>query len=156
MDHFRSTAFFLTVWQTFLTTLVAVLLIVLQDPEAATALLIAANLALMFALTLMACAGRLTDQRIIRSQLWRSVPAQRRPPGEVGLRMARAVLEETWLRFAKGAAAVAIVLCALAYASHDVTPAAWAQAARERGDIQRTTGNLVDATYRTARRLPMN
>jgi hypothetical protein len=36
-------------------------------------------------------------------------------------------LEQTWLKFAKGAAAVAIVLCGLAYASHGPHASATAQ-----------------------------
>ena len=55
--------------------------------------------------------------------------------------MARMVLEDVWLRFAKGAAAVAIVLCALAYGSHDVTQPAWAQGAREHGATHFNTSN---------------
>ncbi len=120
MDSFRDTAFYLMVWQTFLAVLAALLLIALNDIEPATALLIAANLALLFSLVLVIRAGLLDERRIVRSGFWRTVPSRQRPPGEVGLRLARAALEETWLRFAKGAAAVAIVLCTLAYASHGI------------------------------------
>jgi hypothetical protein len=120
MDSFRDTAFYLMVWQTFLAVLAALLLIALNDIEPATALLIAANIALLFSLVLVFRAGRLDERQIVRSGFWRTVPSRQRPPGEVGLRLARAALEETWLRFAKGAAAVAIVLCTLAYASHGI------------------------------------
>ena len=118
MDKFRETAFYLTVWHAFLATLVAVLLIVLNDFEPTTALLIAANLTLVFSLVLVAWAARLTEQRVARGQLWRTLPAKQRPAGEAGLRMARQVLEVTWLRFARAAAAVAIILSGLAYLSH--------------------------------------
>jgi|GEM_PF-1544133 len=123
MDSFRETAFYLTVWHAFLATLASILLIVLNDFEPTTALLIAANLTLVFSLVLIARAGLLTEHRIERGQLWRTVPLQQRPAGDAGLRMARNVLEMTWLRFAKAAAAVAIVLSALAYFSHGTNPA---------------------------------
>ena len=69
MDHYRDTAFYLTLWYAVLATIVAVLLIVLNDVGLANALLIAANLALLFALVLMVWAGRLTDRRIKRGDL---------------------------------------------------------------------------------------
>jgi hypothetical protein len=117
MDRFRETAFYLTVWHAFLAALVSVLLIAINDFEPTTALLVAANLTLIFSLVLVARARRLTEHRIARGQFWRTVPPQDRPAGEAGLRMARNVLEMTWLRFARDAAAVAIVLSALAYLS---------------------------------------
>ena len=73
-DHgrYRATAFYLTVWYAFLATLGAVLLIALNDVEPATAFLIAANLALLFALALMA-RRRPPDQRASRAgQFWRT------------------------------------------------------------------------------------
>src|SRR3954468_16431885 len=127
MDKFRETAFYLTVWHAFLATLVAVLLIVINDFEPTTALLIAANLTLVFSLVLVARARRLTEQRIARGKLWLALPPNRRPAGQAALRMARDVLEVTWLRFARGAAAVAIILSVLAYLSHDTSQADAAQ-----------------------------
>jgi len=118
MENFRETAFYLTAWHAFLATLVTILLIVINDFEPPTALLIAANLTLVFALVLIARARRLTEQRIARGKLWLALPPNRRPAGDAGLRMARHVLEVTWLRFARAAAALAIVLSALAYLSH--------------------------------------
>jgi len=126
MDSFRTTAFFLTFWHAFLTVMGTVILIVVNEVEPATAFLIAANLALLFSLVLIAQTWRLDERRVARGMFWRTVPPQERPRGEAGLRMARLALEETWLRFAKGAAAVAIVLSCLAFASHDSAPSAWA------------------------------
>jgi hypothetical protein len=119
MARFRDTAFYLMVWQSFLAILATILLIALNDIEPATALLIAANFALLFSLVLVVRTYRLDEHRIVRTTFWRTIPARQRPRGEAGLRLARAALEETWLKFAKAAAAAAIVLCALAYASHD-------------------------------------
>ncbi len=156
MQAFRDTAFYLMIWQTFLAVLTSVLLIVLSDIEPATALLIAANLALVFSLVLMLRANRLDEQRVVRTALWCAMPARARPPGAVGRRMARLALEETWLRFAKGAAAVAIAFCALAYMSHDIAGSAWAKAAREQNATTLTAGKaMVSSAYR-ARRLPTN
>ena len=81
MDGFRETAFYLTAWHAFLATLVAVLFIVLQDFEPATALLIAANITLLFSLVLMARAGRLTDRRIMRAEFLAHAASRETPPG---------------------------------------------------------------------------
>jgi len=89
-----------------------------------------ANIALLFALGLIVKSRRLSEHSIMREEFWRALPPRERPRGEPGRRMARSMLEVTWLRFAKGAAAVAIVLCGLAYASHGTNAAAWAQALR--------------------------
>jgi hypothetical protein len=117
MEPVRETAFYLTLWHAFLTGLVGILLIVLNDFATPTALLIAANIVLLFALVLIARASRLHERRITQSQVWRTLSPRKRPSGEAGLRATRKAVEQTWLRFAKGAAAAAIVLSALAYAS---------------------------------------
>jgi hypothetical protein len=156
MDTFRATAFYLMVWQTFLAILAALLIIALNDIEPPTALLIAANLALLFALVLVIRTNRLDERRIARGGFWRTVPARQRPPGEVGLRLARAALEETWLRFAKGAAAAAIILCTLAYASHGVATSAWAQAARGHGETTLAARNAMIGSAYAVRLLPTN
>jgi len=156
MQTFRDTAFYLMIWQTFLAVLASVLFIVLNDIEPATALLIAANLALVFSLLLVVRASRLDEQRVVRTEFWWTLPARVRPPGELGRRMARIALEEAWLRFAKGAAASAIVLCTLAYMSHGVAGSAWADAARAQNVTTLIAGNsMVSSAYR-ARRLPAN
>ena len=138
MQSFRDSAFYLMVWQTFLAVLAAVLLIALNDIEPATALLVAANFALIFSVVLVIRASRLDERQVVRTSCWHTVPPRRRPPGEVGPRLARAALEEVWLRFAKGAAAVAIVLCTLAYASHEATASDRAEAAQA---VSRETAN---------------
>ena len=155
MDSFRETAFCLTLWQGLLTLLVTVLAIALNDLNAPAALLVAATVALLFALVLMARAGRLTERNVTRGQFWRTVPPRNRPPGEAGARLASRVLRETWLRFAKAAAMVAIVLASLAYVSKDSAPSAWAKAARARAQTEAAaTGNWTG--YRSARLLPTN
>jgi hypothetical protein len=129
MDDIRATAFCLTVWHAFLATLISTLIILLNDLAPGTAFLVWANIALLFSLWLVARAVRLDDKRLARGAFWRTIPVRLRPAGDAGLRMARAILQETWLRFAKGAAAAAIILCALAYANHDPDSLALAGAA---------------------------
>ena len=128
MDNFRETAFSLTAWYAFLAFLGALLLIVLNDIETPAAFLIAANVALLFALGLIAKARGLSEHGLMRGEFWRPLPARQRPRGATGRRMAHSALEQTWLRFAKGAAAAAIALCALAYVSHETSASAWAVA----------------------------
>ena len=127
MDTFRDTAFGLSIWYAFLATLAAVLLVGLNDVEASTAFLASANVALIFALVLIAKVRSLGDGAVVQA-LWRTLPAHARPRGEAGQRMARITLAETWLRFARGAAVIAILFCGLAYASHG--PDASAQASQ--------------------------
>jgi hypothetical protein len=128
MDNFRETAVSLTAWYAFLAILGGLLLIVLNDLEAPAACLAGANIALLFALGLIVKSRRLSEHSIMREEFWRALPPRERPRGEPGRRMARSALEQTWLKFAKGAAALAIVLCGLAYASHGRDASAWAQA----------------------------
>src|ERR1044072_983459 len=129
MEPFRETAFCLTLWHAFLTLIVAVLAIALSDLDAPTALLAAANVALLFAVALMARAGRLTETNITRGQYWRTLPKQKRPAGQGGARLARRALQDTWLTFARGAAMIAIVLAGLAYASNSTKAVRTRQAA---------------------------
>ena len=151
MDSFRETAFCLTLWHALLTVLVAVLAIALNDLNAPAALLVAATVALLFALVLMVRAGRLTERNVTRGRFWRTVPPRKRPPGQAGARVAHRVLQETWLAFAKGAALAAIVLTSLAYVSNRTGPSAWAKAGRATAQAALTDNATA---YRSARLLP--
>ena len=128
MDNFRDTAIGLTIWYAFLAGLVGLLLIVLNGLEAPAAFLAAANIALLFALGLIVKSRTLSEHSIVRGAFWRALPARERPRGETGRRMAHSVLEQTWLRFAKGAAAVAIALCILAFVGHETSASTWSHA----------------------------
>jgi hypothetical protein len=156
MDGYRATAFYLAVWYAFLATLGVVLLIALNDVGPASAFLIAANSALLFALLLMLLVARLNDRRITRGQFWRTLPPRTRPSDDAGRLMARRALEETWLRFAKGAAMLAIVFSGFAYASNNVSASAWATALRQPAMAQIDSGGYSWTGYRSARLLPMN
>lgn len=118
MDNVKETAIGLTFWYAFLAILLGVLLIVLNDLEPPAAFLAAADIALLFALALIVKSRRLSEHTIVREEFWHALPPRERPRGESGRRVAHFMLEQTWLNFAKGAAALAIVLCGLAYASH--------------------------------------
>jgi hypothetical protein len=153
MDPFRATAFHLALWYAVLAALGAVLLIALNDVEPATAFLIAAHVALLFALLLIAAVSHLT-RHVTRGPFWNTLPPAQRPASAAGRRMACRALHDTWLTFAKGAAAVAIVLCAFAYASNGVSASAWAAAARPPAAKQSQPGGPGWALYR--RLLPTN
>ena len=156
MDSYRETAFYLAVWYAFLAALGAILLIALNDVELPFGLLIAANSALLFALVLMALLGRLNDRNITRAQFWRALPSEMRTPSEGGRRMARRALEVTWLRFAKAAALIAVLLSGLAYASNGINATAWAKVARKPIVAQVGSREAAWTDYRSARVLPMN
>src|SRR5205085_3593953 len=115
-------------------------------------LLIAANSALLFALFMMVLIGRLSDRCITRGQFWDALPPQMRRSGEASRRMARQAAEQTWLRFAKGAAMAAIVLAGLASASNNVS--AWAKALRATVVAELEPGDPPRSGY-SARRLPI-
>ena len=118
MDDFRETAIGLTLWYAFLALLGGLLLIVLNDPDAHTACLAGADIALLFALGLIMKSRGLNEQSIVRGDFWHALPSNKRPHSEGGRRMAYSMLERIWLHSAKGAAGVAIALCMLALATH--------------------------------------
>jgi hypothetical protein len=155
MEPFRETAFCLTLWHAFLTVLVAVLVIALSGLDTPTALLAAANIALLFAFALMARAGRSTEANITRGQYWRTLPKQKRPAGEGGARLAHRALQETLLGFAKGAALIAVALAGLAYLSNSTSASGWAKAVRATASAEAAANNHWTG-YRSARLLPTN
>ncbi len=155
MEVCRSTAFCLTLWHAILTVIVTVLGIALYDLDGPIALLVAANVALLFAVVLMARAGGLSEKTITRSLYWRTLPSRERPRGESGARVAHRTVNDMLLTFAKGAAAVAVVCAGLAYASNNGGASASAKAIRAPALTQTQSDASVPA-YRSARLLPMN
>ena len=114
MDSFRQVTFFLTVWRAFVATLSAVVLMVVYSAEPTGACLIGANVALVFAIGLILHARSLSAERLDRIEAWRELSPRERPAGPHGRQWAFRLFEEQQLRFAKGAAAVAIALSAAA------------------------------------------
>jgi hypothetical protein len=154
MDRYRETAFYVTGWHAFLGAFTALIAIVLDDPDFATALLIAANVAIVFALLLVARTNGLTLQRVTRGLFWQALPPKERPAGRIGIEMAHRALAETWLRFAKGAAAVAVALSILAYLSHDVGRSASASALS--GPAAQQSDDNLPSAYDPGRFVPTN
>ena len=114
MEPFEEKAFYLLVWRAFLAALVTLVLIVTQGYQAPGAFIIAANVALIFALGLIVWARQLNDERIVSTQAWRILEPSQRPAGIGGRRCARLYLTEVALRFAKASSAVAAGLSASA------------------------------------------
>lgn len=114
MDSFRDGVFYLFVWRAFLVGLGALVSMITQSASLDAALLIGANIALLFALALMVQASRMSDARLVRSEPWRILPASHRPGGAAGRRIACNYLHTTSLRFAKGASVVAMIFSASA------------------------------------------
>ncbi len=69
-----------------------------------------ASVALLFSIVLMVRAGRLTEERFVRSDPWLSLRADERPADQRSRSMARAKLELMQLRVAKYAAGIASLL----------------------------------------------
>jgi hypothetical protein len=78
----------------------------------ALALVIGADIALVFAIGLVLRAACLSDNGVERTEVWRTLTPQERPVGEAGRRSARDDLQVVLLRFANAASGVAILLYA--------------------------------------------
>jgi len=114
MEPFQEKAFYLLVWRAFLVFLIALVVIVTGSYRVSAAFIIAANVALIFALGLIVWARQLNDERIVSTQAWRILEPSQRPAGIGGRRCARLYLTEVALRFAKASSAVAAGLSASA------------------------------------------
>ena len=114
MNSFDENAYYLLIWRAILVTLVGAILLLTHPVTLAAALLAAGVFALLFSLASTACAANLREDRIARSAAWRMIPLAKRPFGIGGRRWACNCLKEQMLKFASGAAAVAIILSASA------------------------------------------
>lgn len=114
MHPFIEKAFYLLVWRAILAALIAVVLMATRSFELTAALLIGANIALLFALSLIAWKSQLDEAHIARTEAWRALRPGERPAGQGGRRWALNYLEELTLRFAKGSSAIAIALAGTA------------------------------------------
>lgn len=115
MHPFSEKAFYLLVWRAILVAIIAVVLMATRSFEFAAAFLIGANVALLFSVCLITWISQLDDERIVRTEAWRSVQPEERPAGEAGRRWALNSLAELALRFAKASSAVAIALAGTAF-----------------------------------------
>jgi len=110
MDPFARFAFFTVARDAGFVTLAAMLLMVAFSFEPAIAFEIGATFALLFSLGLLARAYFLTEERLERSEVWRALPEQHRPPGDDGRRWAKGYFELLLLQVAKGASGFAGLL----------------------------------------------
>ena len=110
MGAFRRFAFATTARDATFVALAAATLMLAFSNAPALALSIGANIALAVGLVLRAAC--LKNDGIDRSEAWLTLLPEERPPGDLGRRYARDELQDVLLRFAKAAAAVAIVLYA--------------------------------------------
>jgi len=92
------------------------------DP--ALACTVGATVAILFAVLLICRSYTMTEQRFRRSEAWRALTPEERPAGDHGRHLARATMQELMLRFAKNAAALAIVLYATALVTDVTAPRA--------------------------------
>lgn len=114
MEPFRNAAFCAINRDSALLTFAGGMLMVAFSYQLDLAFSIGASVALLFAVVLLCKVGMLTEERVLRSEAWRSVPPGERPRGHDGRRWARDDLEDLHLRFAKGAAGIAVALYASA------------------------------------------
>ena len=110
MNEFNEKAFYLLVWRAVLVALVGLVLIVTRTVELATALLVGANIALLFSVALIAWTSRLDEEQIVRTEAWRMLVPGERPAGLPGRQCALNNLAEMAFRFAKASSAIAIAL----------------------------------------------
>lgn len=107
-------AFFTLARDASFVALAGVLMMVAFSFEPPLAFKIGATVALLFALLLLARSYFMTEERFLRSEVWRALTPDERPAGEHGRALAQAEMRHLMLRFARAAAAAAIVLYASA------------------------------------------
>jgi hypothetical protein len=110
MNPFTRFAFFTVARDASFVTLAAMLLMVAFSFRPALALEVGATVALVFSVGLLTRVYFLTEERLERSEAWRALPEDERPPGDDGRHWAKGYFELLLLRFAKGASGIAGLL----------------------------------------------
>lgn len=110
MGAFRRCAVAITARDAMFVAIAAATLMVAFSFAPALALNIGANVALAFAIGLLLRAACLSDERVVRTEAWRSLEPGERPADNIGRRLARDDLQDVLLRFAKASAGTAIIL----------------------------------------------
>ena len=103
MTPFARFTFFTVARDASFVTLAAATLMVAFSFEPPLAFKIGATVALIFSIGLIIRSYFLTEERLLRSEVWRALRPDERPAGIQGRQLARAQLEELLLRFAKAA-----------------------------------------------------
>ena len=99
MTPFARFAFFTVARDASFVTLAAATLMVAFSFEPPLAFKIGATVALIFSIGLIIRSYFLTEERLLRSEVWRALRPDERPAGIQGRQLARAQLEELLLRF---------------------------------------------------------
>jgi hypothetical protein len=110
MNPFTRVAVFTVARDAAFVTLAAMLLMLAYSFQPALSFEIGATIALVFSIAMLVRAYFLTEERLERSEVWRTLPEEERPPGEDGRRWAKGYLEELLLHVAKGASGFAGLL----------------------------------------------
>ncbi len=110
MNPFSRFAFFTVARDAGFVTLAATMLMLAFSFRPEVSFEIGATIALIFSVGLLVRVYFLTEERLERSEVWRALPEEQRPPGEDGRRWARGHLEVLLLHFAKGASGFAGLL----------------------------------------------
>jgi hypothetical protein len=110
MNPFTRFAFFTVARDAGFVALAAMLLMLAFSFEPVLAFGVGATIALVFSMGLLVRVYFLTEERLERSEVWRALPAEERPPGDDGRRWAKGYLETLLLHFAKDASAFASLL----------------------------------------------
>ena len=97
MGPFRENAFYLLAWRAFLVALIRLVLMVTRSFELAAALLIGANVALLFSFGLIVWSELLTEELIVWTEAWRMLKPSQRPVGRAGRRWAHRCLNSVLL-----------------------------------------------------------
>ena len=114
MNPFRQFAFFTVARDSSFVALTAGMLMLASSFEPPLSFMIGATVALIFSVGLLLRVYLLTEERFLRSEVWRSLRPDERPAGEHGRRIAQAQLRELLLQFSKTASGVASILYASA------------------------------------------
>jgi hypothetical protein len=110
MNPFSRFAFFTLARDTGFVALAGFTLMVAFSFVPALACKIGATVSLIFSIGLLLRVYYLTEERLLRSEVWRALPPEERPAGEGGRRWARTHFETLMLHLAKGAAGTAGLL----------------------------------------------
>jgi Na+/melibiose symporter-like transporter len=102
MNPFTRVAVFTVARDAAFVTLAAMLLMLAYSFQPALSFEIGATIALVFSIAMLVRAYFLTEERLERSEVWRTLPEEERPPGEDGRCWAKGYLEELLLHVAKG------------------------------------------------------
>ncbi len=137
MNPFARFAFITVARDTAFVTLAAMVLMMAFSFRPELSFEIGASIALVFSVALLVRVYFLTEERFERSEVWRVLPDEERPPGDEGRRWAQGHLETLLLQCAKGASGFASALYCTAFL------AAFASSLAQPGPTHQFVSSLV-------------